>query len=604
MHSNKSTSREALCHRLSVTGIPSHLVPQIVDLFEKWCNHNGPEWAVKRFKSLKVDLIRQNTGQTLLTQYVRKNRHGEFAFALGALFRWARKSSRNFARAIQALCIYTSQTSKTVTKSQLKKFIGAVTCDSPCNLTLELLSRISWTAISVIGHQDIKRCDNSVVTYRGSPEKFAPVPHSKRTVPQNREIMSDIRWLDLPSNYSFTWKHYALYAPVLAGSGYPTVFPKLESMDSISYAGEVHFIQEPGYKLRAVASPYRIHQLALKPLGDSIGDIVRCLPWDCTFDQSKAIPIIQRNLKSGNTVYSIDLSNATDYFPLDIQLMVLRTIFGDVPDLQLFHDLSRMAWKSENGDITWKRGQPLGMYPSFFAFTLSHGLVLETLSNEDSQFLVVGDDVVIFDTDLYNQYIKFLNDTGCPYSVEKSITSSQLAEFAGKVITPDLAIPQLKWRKMSNDSFLDLARLIGPRSRELMTRRQQEVFDAVKHLQEPVGLNMSIPGKDLSFSLLETEKFLLKVQQRVVRSLTGLTRTVWNNSMDDPSKRVLDPDTRTFDEKVLMVFQQTVFKHWMCLHQIADLPQALGLYPRLPIESSPKRVSTLLRYEGILRPQS
>lgn len=603
MHSKskRSTSREALCHRLAVTGIPAHLVPQIVDLYASWCNHNGPEWAVKRFKSLKVDLIRQNTGQSLITKYVRKNKYGEFAFALGALFRWARKSSRNFARAIQALCIYTSDTSKVETLSQLSKFISAVTCDKPHNLTLDDLSRLSWTAMTSIGHREITRCDNSLVTYRGSLEKFAPVPHSNKTVAQGREVLRDLDWLKLNSNYLFTWQYYELYAPVLKGSGYPTIFPTIEHLDPISYAGEVHFIQEPGYKLRAVASPYRIHQLALKPLGDSLGEIVKSLPWDCTFDQSRAIPVIQEKLKSGCTVYSIDLSNATDYFPLELQEMVLRTIFGDVIDIKLFRDLSRMAWKSKHGDIMWKRGQPLGMYPSFFAFTLTHGLVLQTLSNKDEQFLVVGDDVVIFDTELYNEYVKFLDKTHCPYSVEKGITSSSLAEFTGKVITPDLVISQLKWRKMSNDSFLDLAKLIGPRSRELMTKRQQKVFDAVKHLQEPVGLNMSVPGKDLTFSLLETEKFLSLVQQRVVRSLTGLTRTVWNNSMDDPSKRVLNPDTRAFDEKVLMVFQQTVFKHWTCLTQIADLPQALGLYPRLPIESSPTRVSTLLRYEGILR---
>lgn len=599
--SKQGVDRGALCHRLSVIGIPSHIIPQFVDLWENWVTHNGPEWAVKRFKSLKVDLIRQHSNLTPLTVYVRKNRHNEFYGVIGALFRWAKIGEKQFSRTLQAFCIYTSEISPTETSTQLNKFLSAVSCDKPIGLTQEWLSNLSWTAMLECGHQEVVRVDNRLITYRGSPEKFAPLPHNQGTCAQDQKIMYELTWMRKPYNASFIRKHKELYAPVLAGIGNITDYHPIECLDTRTYAGEVHFIQEPGYKLRAVASPYRIHQLALQPLGQSLGRIVESLPWDCTFDQAKSYPIIQDKLKSGCKIYSVDLSNATDFFPLELQMWVMRTIFGDIPDLKLFQDISRMCWKSQYGDIQWKRGQPLGLFPSFFAFTLTHGLVLRMLSQQrDNEFLIVGDDVVIFSDQLYKDYIEFLDKTSCPYSLEKSIASADLAEFAGKVVTPNTVIPQLKWRKMSNDSFLDLARLLGPRSRSLMTKRQQRVFDAVKHLLPPIGLNMSTKGSNLLSSYLETEKFLSLTEQRLVRSLTGLTRTIWNNSKDDPSKHVLDVSTNTFDEKVRMVFQKTVFSHWKWLEQVAELPQALGLEPRLPIEAFPSRCSTLKRYEEIL----
>jgi hypothetical protein len=464
-----------------------------------------------------------------------------------------------------------------------------------------MFSNLSWTAMHVIGHQEIDKIDNRLITFRGSPEKIAPLPHGFGYCPQDKNILLELTWLRNMKNMNFMMRHKECFAPVLQGIGNHTDYTPIPMKDFDSYAGEVHFIQEPGMKLRSVASPYRIIQLALQPLKQSLGRIVQSLPWDCTFDQSRAIPVIQDRLKSGSKVYSIDLSNATDYFPLDLQVMVLRTIFGDIPDIHLFQEVSRMKWKSKYGDISWKRGQPLGLNPSFFAFTLTHGLVLHTLcEHRDNEFLVVGDDVVIFSEDLYTKYIDFLNISKCPYSLEKSISSDSVAEFAGRVVTPNRAIPQLKWRKMSNDSFLDLAALLGPNSRSLMTPRQRAVFDAVRHLLPPIGLNMSKPGSNYLSSFLETEKFLSYLEQSAVRSLTGLTRIIWNNSKDDPSKHILHVDTSTFDEKVRMVFQSTVFSHWKWLEHVSDLPQALGLLPRLPIEAYPHRINTLSRYERLL----
>ena len=186
-------------------------------------------------------------------------------------------------------------------------------------------------------------------------------------------------------------------------------------------AGNIGFIQEPGGKARCVASPFRIYQRVLQPLGDALFSILKDLPWDCTFDQSKAFPVIQKALRKSHTVHCVDLSSATDYFPLDIQMDVLRAIFGSQELIDLFSDLSRAVWRTNKPyqpTVGWKRGQPMGLYPSFASFGLTHGLLLLTLSKGyyHGQFFVVGDDVVILDDKLAKAYQEVLKLLECPFS--------------------------------------------------------------------------------------------------------------------------------------------------------------------------------------------
>jgi hypothetical protein len=254
--------------------------------------------------------------------------------------------------------------------------------------------------------------------------------------------------------------------------------------------GRIGLIQEPGYKLRAVANPGRVFQRVLEPLGDFLYSTVKHLPWDCTFDQSKAIPFLQSALAQGRTVSSVDLSGATDYFPLDLQEHVIRWLVKNDPIVDLFHELSTASWFMPGvGNISWKRGQPLGLYPSFASFALTHGLLLLGLCDceYNHQFFVLGDDVVILDTHIADKYMQILKLLGCPYSDTKTIRSSSLCEFAGKIVTSTKVIPQLKWRNCSDDSFLDIARLLGPRSVKLMRNRQRKVISQIESVPDFLG---------------------------------------------------------------------------------------------------------------------
>jgi len=322
----------------------------------------------------------------------------------------------------------------------------------------------------------------------------------------------------------------------------------------------------------------------------------------------------------GSTVYSVDLSSATDYFPLSIQLTVLRAFFGHINDINLFEDISRCDWRSSIGTLAWKRGQPLGLYPSFGCFTLTHGILLWYLNGcqHENDFFVLGDDVVILKESLYNDYIKILEQMHCPWSREKSISSNKLCEFGGKIVTQTMVLPQFKWREISNDNFLDICRQLGHRSRSLLNRRQRNIFDKVKHLVLPFGLNFSYPGSNLKIMTEETNK-VMSTNDSVVGSLMGLSGLILRNVYEESN--IAKPGSfvsldkvlglcETFDEKVWSVLLRLLpnslwLSDWILSKDpfgLSGVPEAVGC-TELPSKIvQPSRLTTLDKYERLLLP--
>jgi len=441
-----------------------------------------------------------------------------------------RLSPSNFAKGIQLLQIYTSLTAKVVTPSQKKKFIDGVCCPEPqhgLQIARRYISKGCFFSQirPVVGTLPPAR---SLLDMNVSDSRRGPTPVGSFSEPDS---------LIDSSNYLFGslegWNHYLkyldLYRPVLKDivpydiMSRGMVAPRQSINDFV--VGRIGLIQEPGYKLRAVANPGRVFQRVLEPLGDSIYSLIKRFPWDCTFNQMKAFPILQQALAAGRTVSSIDLTGATDYFPLSLQIDVLQYVFQrDQLTIDLFREISTSKWLMPNhGLISWNRGQPLGLYPSFGSFALTHGLLLLGLCNGEyqDQFFVLGDDVVILDTQIADEYLRVLSILGCPVSGSKTIRSANLCEFAGKIVTTAGVYPQLKWRTISDDSFVDVAKLLGPRSMGLLQNRQRKVISAIAEVPEFLGgLGWNSSGKPLEDRISSSWIFdsSLKAQPRV----TGL----------------------------------------------------------------------------------
>jgi len=627
----------SVTNRLFAIGIPNRLVSDISTILTRWIKNNGAEWFISRLKALKLFFIKGGD----VPAWFAKNRHNEMKGPFGSLFRWSRLSEENFKRSLQVTNAYTLVVFDELTPSQKAKFEEALSCDKPSGISLEEHRDLALSLRSFLGVQRINRDDDvSVITYRGSCSRFRPsVPFTNvERSTTDKGILDYLSVFNL-KGYRDLYKRFTnLFDPVFKGIEKSSLIPKLSKLDESMmfddyggapmcqfapiheasrealYGGEVHFLQQEGGKLRSIASPHLIHQLALRHFGKAIYSVVQSLPWDCTFDQLKAVPFVSEALKVGQQVHSVDLTCATDYFPLDIQLTCLRAVFGNVPDIDLFEEISKSYWISPLGIVKWKRGQPLGLFPSFASFTFAHGSLLWWLNNckHDNKFFVLGDDVVILDDDLFIKYTAMLSRMSCPWSEQKSLSSNKLSEFAGKIITCNGYFNVIKWKKLSDDNFLDVCRMLGPRSRLLLSKRQRVVYDLVKHCTEPYGLNFSYPGSNLQ-SMEALTAQTIRPSDTVVGSLMGLSSLVRKNIYEKTRYQVkYDLESIldllvTFDEKVIRVLQALL--RWEIgklqgspiLEGYAGIPETLG-NSELPLRVvTPTRVTTLQRYLRMLR---
>lgn len=638
----------AICHRLHVFGVPPVWHRQFAALVNKWVTCSGEEWTVKRLKSLKVDLFRDRSGLPVITP-AKKSCKGSFYGVIGSLFRYARKSERTFQSVLNAFMCYSLFKSQKLTENQIEKFMTAVNADT--NSVSEQFLRSFASFVKSQNKNQLKiGSPDSVLIRRGSPSKKAPILNHRSMI-QEGSGLAALEYFKSPAHMGLYRKYESIYSHVVEGCSLNTLLSDVTnvrvSMHSFdTMGGEVHFLQEPGYKLRAIASPYLVHQVALQPLGKALYDHCRVVPWDCTHDRDYERPLwyetkrdttvskIQAHLSSGRKAYSVDLSNATDYFPLEVQVKALQALIGYHPSIDLFVEISRSLWQSTIGPIQWKQGQPLGVYPSFAAFALTHGyLLLYLLGKEyNNEFFVLGDDVVILDDLLYTKYIQMLEVLGCPYSPDKSIISDELVEFAGKVITRNAVMHSYKWREVSNDNFIDLIRNYGRRAVSLLSPIQRRIVDKVQYLIEPIGLNWSYPGSNLEIMTRETN-LIYKQKDKVEQSQTELYTTLNKNIYSTPNSLVeseaitirgkemvsrqllesIDIDSlklmsSTFDEKVAVTFQQYFPKEWVdnmqmrnLLAAYAGMPQVVKRNLDLPMAIwSSSRVSQLEFYRKLL----
>jgi hypothetical protein len=499
MKSRNTQLKGDLLFRAFSLPISRNISIPFITIVVKWVECSGQEWTVDRVKSVKLDIIRKKSGLIPVSKWIGKSTKGTFTGILGTLERMALSSEEDFHNVLQLLQVYSWFIAGRVTDRQAKKFLDGVRAETPPRDALSLgISAInSGSAKAGIRRVNWLPSAPPLVEFLPSPERRAPLLAG--SVPESKGVIDSLQYIWFTNEGRAHYNRFKhLYDFVVQGLDWYNLYLQkvtgpygpMPNVDPGFVVGRIGLIQEPGFKLRAVANPGRVFQTVLKPLGDTLYRTLKVLPWDCTFDQSKAFPLIQEKLSRGSVVHSIDLSGATDYFPLEMQLHLLRKIFThDIVDL--FSEISRGKWEMPGfGQVSWTRGQPLGLYPSFASFALTHGCLLLGLSKShhyDDSFFVLGDDVVILDEELAHSYYSLMGALGCPISESKTLVSSKLAEFAGKVITPGRVIPQHKWRIVSDDSFIDVCRTIGHRSMRLLRTRQRSVIERLAPLPECLG---------------------------------------------------------------------------------------------------------------------
>jgi len=217
---------------------------------------------------------------------------------------------------------------------------------------------------------------------------------------------------------------------------YSEAFNKMIKPSKLRTLGKISFVKDPECKLRIIAISDYFSQLYLKPIHTKIMNKLHNLPCDRTYTQS---PFHQWEINN-ESFWSLDLSSATDRFPVELQKRLMARIF----DMKL-----AQAWQSilqersfstpEGYQLKYSTGQPMGTYSSWSVFTLTHHLVVYYCAQlcgykNFDQYIILGDDIVIKNDKVARKYIDIIKGLGVELSLQKTHVSSDTYEFAKRWI--------------------------------------------------------------------------------------------------------------------------------------------------------------------------
>jgi hypothetical protein len=278
---------------------------------------------------------------------------------------------------------------------------------------------------------------------------------SNKAGPDGKATLTSLNSL---SKYSYTDLQLLFNLTDQSGIDYITqsykfAFYKVDK-SKIKVNGKLSFIYDPECKLRIVAIVDYYTQLFLKPIHEAIFFKLKNLPQDRTYTQN---PHTKWNYEDGNRFWSLDLSSATDRYPINLQRRLLEKIFGDKVAKSWQELLSSREFLTPEGDLLkYKVGQPMGSYSSWAAFTLTHHMVVHWCAklcgyDNFSDYIILGDDIVIKNDKVAKMYIKWTNYLGVDISEAKTHVSYDTYEFAKRWICKGVEITGMPMNGIINN---------------------------------------------------------------------------------------------------------------------------------------------------------
>lgn len=220
-------------------------------------------------------------------------------------------------------------------------------------------------------------------------------------------------------------------------------------------SGRLSFKDEPGGKVRVFAIVDYWTQCALKPLHDKVMSLLEEIPQDGTFDQGKPIERLLKKMPKGMSLWSLDLSAATDRCPLVIQQLVVGMMFGEDYATAWGRLLVGRPYRvpRQRKRVKYGRGQPMGAYSSWAVFSLTHHMILQCAawlsgySGWYPHYALLGDDIVIGGQKVADKYRAICKWLDMPIGIAKSLASkSKTCEFAKRVYLEGQDVSGFPWK--------------------------------------------------------------------------------------------------------------------------------------------------------------
>jgi hypothetical protein len=206
--------------------------------------------------------------------------------------------------------------------------------------------------------------------------------------------------------------------------------------------GKLSVVYDQAGKARIVAITNWWIQLALKPLHKAIFGILRGIKQDGTFDQLRPFNELI-DLNDDDKFYSFDLSAATDTLPIDLQRDILNCLSPNLGSR--WFNLLNLPWYWQGKEVRYAVGQPMGAYSSWAMLALTHHVIVRIAAHRVgvqnfSAYCILGDDVVIRNDLVADEYYKLMSALGVSINLSKSVNSTEFAEFAKNWKGPDVNI--------------------------------------------------------------------------------------------------------------------------------------------------------------------
>lgn len=269
------------------------------------------------------------------------------------------------------------------------------------------------------------------------------------------------KWNTKPWFKNFEHLEYLAYNLNLGGA-----LPLKGNLTALSSGlAQLSLKKEAAGKIRVFALVDSITQTVLLPLHKALFEILSKIPNDGTFDQELSARRCVEKSKLYNCAFSFDLSAATDRLPVDLTGAILSNIFG-LPALgqawtNLLVDRTytfnikqiQPFLKEEpnliNG-VRYSTGQPMGALSSWAGLAITHHYIMQLAANNTGQnfisdketgiltkgwydkYEVLGDDIVIFDSIVSEEYLRIMALLGVEINLSKSILAPNrdVFEFA------------------------------------------------------------------------------------------------------------------------------------------------------------------------------
>lgn len=315
--------------------------------------------------------------------------------------------------------------------------------------------------------------------------------------------------------------------------------------------------------------------------------VLRGMRTDGTFSQeAPLVRLRDRKEGVGNNIYSFDLKSATDRWPLSVIYTMFESLFGPTfassvvnSSLGLNNFLVGKPLTKKQYNISFTVGQPLGYKGSWSLFALSHHFVVWCAAhradpNRTAPFLdyaLLGDDIVIADSQVAEHYQQILSQLGVQISRSKSIISNNGSCEFGKRFWVD--------KLQKNLSPISLKALTDCRSlRGLATLREKYNIEKISVLQRLGGAGYRVRSRLMTTQSIKWERLKVVVSKPIgskslpldfwlgrgyplnpylkAKMVTFLRREM------KPKEIKIFPQDLTFDGE-REILERTVLRNWM-----------------------------------------